>query len=46
MAGQSGQAPTNERILRLLEEVKAELADSRKREEQIARDLSRLLDKR
>jgi hypothetical protein len=31
----------NERIVRLLEEVKAQLADSKKREEQIARDLAR-----
>jgi hypothetical protein len=29
--------------VRLLEEVKAELADSRKREQQIASDLARLL---
>jgi hypothetical protein len=43
MAPQSAQAATNERIVRLLEEVKAQLADSKKREEQIARDLTRLL---
>ena len=43
MAGQSTQPATNERIVRLLEEVKAELADSKKREQQIARDLTRLL---
>jgi hypothetical protein len=29
--------------VRLLEEVKAELADSKRREEQIARDLARVL---
>ncbi len=43
MASQSAQPATNERIVRLLEEVKAQLADSRKREEQVARDLTRLL---
>jgi hypothetical protein len=46
MAGQKAQPATNERILRLLEEVKAELADSRKREQQIARDLARLVARR
>ncbi|MEA2227740.1 MAG: hypothetical protein QOF04_1370 [Solirubrobacteraceae bacterium] len=45
MASQGAQA-TNERIVRLLEEVKAELADAKKREQQIARDLTRLLDRR
>jgi hypothetical protein len=44
MASQ-GTAPTNEQIVRLLEELKAELADSKRREEQIARDLTRLLDR-
>jgi hypothetical protein len=44
MANQ-GTAPTNEQIMRLLEELKAELADSKRREEQIARDLTRLLDR-
>jgi hypothetical protein len=43
MAGQKAQPATNERILRLLEEVKAELAESRRREQQIARDLARLV---
>jgi hypothetical protein len=43
MGGQGTQPATNERIVRLLEEVKAELADSKKREQQIARDLARLL---
>jgi hypothetical protein len=43
MAGQGTEPPTNERILRLLEEVKAELADSKRREQQIARDLARLV---
>ena len=47
MASQTGRtAPTNEQIVRLLEEVKAQLADARKREQQIARDLTRLLSKR
>ncbi len=43
MAGESAQAATNERIVRLLEEVKTQLADSKEREEQIARDLTQLL---
>jgi hypothetical protein len=42
MATQRAQ-PTNERIVRLLEEVKAQLTESKRREEQIARDLTRLL---
>jgi hypothetical protein len=45
MASQGAQA-TNERIVRLLQEVKAELADAKKREQQIARDLARLLDRK
>jgi hypothetical protein len=43
MASQSKHSATNERIVRLLEEVKAQLADAGKRQEQLARDLSRLL---
>jgi hypothetical protein len=43
MASQTAQPATNERIVRLLEEVKAQLADSKKREERIARDLIQLL---
>ncbi len=41
----TNQAPlaTIERIVRLLEEVKAELLEARKREQQIARDVERLL---
>lgn len=42
-ARQSAHVATNERIVRLLEEVKAQLADSEKRDEQVARDLTRLL---
>ena len=45
MADKSRQGATNERIVRLLEEVKAELSDSKKREQQIAKDLGRLLSK-
>jgi hypothetical protein len=45
MAGQKAQPATNERILRLLEEVTAKLAESEKREQQIARDLARLLNR-
>jgi hypothetical protein len=43
MAAQRAQPATNERIVRLLEEVKAQLAAAEKREQQIARDLARLL---
>ncbi len=43
MATQQSQPATNERIVQLLEEVKAQLADSKEREQQIARDLERLL---
>jgi hypothetical protein len=46
MASQGTQSATNERIVRLLQEVKAELADSKRREQQIARDLTRLLDRK
>jgi hypothetical protein len=46
MAQAGTQTPTNERIVQLLEAVQAELAESRRREEQIARDLARLLDRR
>jgi hypothetical protein len=42
MASQSKQ-PTNERIVDLLEDVKAQLADVSKQQQQIARDLTRLL---
>jgi hypothetical protein len=38
-----GGGPTNEQIVRLLEEVKSELAQSKKRELQIARGLEQLL---
>jgi hypothetical protein len=38
--------PTNQRILMLLEEVRAELADAKRREEQLARDVARLLESR
>ena len=44
--GQHESAPTNEQIVRLLEEVKAELAAPRKREQQIARDLARLMSRK
>jgi hypothetical protein len=46
MASQGTQAATNERIVRLLQEVKAELADCKKREQQIARNLTRLLERK
>jgi hypothetical protein len=38
--------PTNEHIVRLLEAVRADLADAKKRQEQIARNLERLLKQR
>lgn len=43
MASQSKQPATNERIVRLLEDIKAQLADASKRQEQIAGTLTRLL---
>ena len=43
MATRSAKPATNERIVQLLEEVQAQLVDSKKREEKIARDLARLL---
>jgi hypothetical protein len=46
MATRSAEPATNERIVRLLEEVQAQLADSKKREERIARDLARVLDRK
>jgi hypothetical protein len=45
-ASQSKEPATNERIVRLLEEVKAQLADSREQQEQIARDLTQLLERK
>jgi hypothetical protein len=46
MATQNTEAATNERIVRLLEEVKAQLADSRERQERIARDVTQLLERK
>jgi hypothetical protein len=46
MASQRAEAATNERIMRLLEDVKAQLADAKKRDEQIARDLTQLLERK
>ena len=43
MASQNKQPATNERIVRLLEDVKAQLADVNMQQQQIARDLTRLL---
>jgi hypothetical protein len=38
-----GNAPTNEHLVRLLEAVRAELAESKKRQEELARNVERLL---
>jgi hypothetical protein len=46
MASQGTQPATNDRIVRLLEEIKAQLSDSSKQQEQIVRDLDRLLKQR
>jgi hypothetical protein len=43
MLAMSAQPATNERIVRMLEEVRSELADSKRREEKIVRSLERLL---
>jgi predicted transcriptional regulator len=39
----SNEPATNERIVRRLEEINAQLADASKRQEQMAHDLTRLL---
>jgi uncharacterized coiled-coil protein SlyX len=46
MANQGKQPPTNERIICLLEELKAQLAESSKQQDRIARDLARLLERK
>jgi hypothetical protein len=46
MANQSTEPATNERIVRLLEEVTAQLADVREEQERIARDVAELLERR
>jgi hypothetical protein len=46
VAAKSAQPATNERIVRLLDEVRSDLADSKRREEQIVRSLERLLKRR
>jgi hypothetical protein len=38
-----GTVPTNEHIVRLLEAVRADLVESKKRQEQVARNVERLL---
>ena len=40
---QSKEPATNERVVRLLEEIKEQLADVSKRQEEMAHDLTRLL---
>jgi hypothetical protein len=45
MASQRTEPATNERIVRLLEEVKTQLADSREQQKRIARDVTRLLER-
>jgi hypothetical protein len=45
MAKWGAHTPTNERIPRLVQELQAALAGSMKREQQIARDMGRLLDR-
>ena len=40
---QSKEPATNERIVRLLEEIKEQLADVSKRQEEMAHDVTRLL---
>jgi hypothetical protein len=46
MASQSNEPATNERLVRLLEDVKAQLADSREQQERIARDVTLLLERK
>jgi hypothetical protein len=42
----SAQARTNQQIVRLLEAIRIEVAETRKRQDRIARDLDRLLKRR
>jgi hypothetical protein len=46
MASQSAQPATNERIVQLLEEIRTQLADAKRQQDQIAGDLSRLLNQK
>jgi hypothetical protein len=46
MAGAKTQPATNQRIVELLEEIRAQLADARERDERIARDIARLVERR
>jgi hypothetical protein len=46
MATRSTQSATNERILQLLLDIKAQLDQSSKRQDDIARDVARLLDRK
>ncbi|MGD0273937.1 MAG: hypothetical protein ABSB96_09450 [Gaiellaceae bacterium] len=41
-----GGAPTNEQIVRLLEAVRANLAESKRQQDKIARNVERLLAKK
>lgn len=43
VSGASSQAPTNQQIVRLLEAISPEVAETRKHQEPIARDVDRLL---
>jgi hypothetical protein len=43
MASTSAQPATNAQIVRMLEQVRAQLAKAEQRDERIARDLGRLL---
>jgi hypothetical protein len=43
MPAKSAQPPSNEQIVRLLEAVRSDLADSKRREERIMRSLDQLL---
>jgi archaellum component FlaC len=45
MASQTVEPATNEQIVRLLEEIRTQLADVKRQQDQIARDLSELLDR-
>jgi hypothetical protein len=46
MPAKGAQPATNERIVQLLEAIRSELAESRLREQQIARRLERLLQRK
>ncbi|MCP9486579.1 MAG: hypothetical protein MSC30_12005 [Gaiellaceae bacterium MAG52_C11] len=46
MPSPSSQVPTNAQIVRLLESISSDVAETKKQQERIARDIERLLKRR